>query len=191
VDECIFINSLGPGGGMDCQPLKRDLDQLAGMIQGITGPVPPEAKFMSGLGGMITNAVDLINSTHCEIGIYPTLARQAADAGYSKQALTQMLCDQHRVKWDILSEKHKVQIKEAAAAGIIPGLTLENCKTGGTIPTINSNHIALLVVGGAVGQCIGFYGMGSSAMDPGNPGAPKMDFMTKRIHGATLTKAGR
>ncbi|HTY63315.1 MAG TPA: hypothetical protein VMG30_13790 [Acidobacteriota bacterium] len=191
VDECITINSLGPSGSMDCQPLKKDLDQLAGMIQGFTGPVPPEAKFTSGLAGMLSSAVDIINSTYCEIGIYPTLARQAADAGYSKQALAQMLCDQYRVKWDLLSEKHQAQIKEAAASGIIPGLTLENCKPGGTIPTINSNHIALLVVGGTVGQCIGFYGMGSTLIDPGNPGAPKVDFITKRIHGAALTKAGR
>ena len=102
-----------------------------------------------------------------------------------------MLCDQHRVKWNLLSEKHKAQIKEAAAAGIIPGLTMENCKSGETIPTINSNHVALLVAGGTVGQCIGFYGIGSTLIDPDNPGVPKVDFMTKRIHGATLTKAGR
>jgi hypothetical protein len=191
VDECITINSLGPGGGMDCRPLEQDLDQLASMLQGFIGPVTPEARFMNAFGGMLTNAVDIINSTYCEIGIYPTLARQAADAGYSKQALTQMLCDKHRVKWDILSDEHKAQIKEAAAAGIIPGLTLEDCKPGGTIPTINSNHIALLVVGGTVGQCIGFYGVGSTLINPDNPGAPKPDFITKRIHGATLTKAGR
>jgi hypothetical protein len=191
VDECITINSLGPGGGMDCRPLEQDLDQLARMLQGITGPIPPEARFMGGPGGMFANAVDIINGTYCEIGIYPTLARQAADTGYSKQALTRMLCDKYRVKWDILNETHKAQIKEAAAAGIIPGLTPEDCKPGGTIPTINSNHIALLVVGGAVGQCIGFYGMGSTLKDPDNPDTPKPDFITKRIHGATLTKAGR
>jgi hypothetical protein len=191
VDECITINSLGPGGGMDCRPLEQDLDQLANMIQSFTGPVPPEARFGNALGGMLTNAVDIINSTYCEIGIYPTLARQAADAGYSKQALTLMLCDKHRVKWDILNEEHKAQIKEAAAAGSIPGLTLEDCMPGGTIPTINSNHIALLVVGGTVGQCIGFYGVGSTVINADNPGAPKPDFMTKRIYGATLTKAGR
>ena len=73
----------------------------------------------------------------------------------------------------------------------IPGLAMDDCKPGGTVPTINSNHIALLVVGGAVGQCIGFYGMGSIAPDPDHPGAPKPEFITKRIHGATLTRAGR
>lgn len=191
VDECITINSLGPGGGMVSRPLEQDLDQLADMIQGFTGPVPSEARFGSAIGGMLSNAVDIINSTYCEIGIYPTLARQAADAGYSKQALTRMLCDKHRVKWDILNEEHKAQIKEAAAAGSIPGLTLEDCRPGGTIPTVNSNHIALLVVGGTVGQCIGFYGVGSTVINADNPDAPKVDFMTKRIYGATLTRAGR
>ena len=102
-----------------------------------------------------------------------------------------MLCDKYRVKWDILSEDHKAQVKEAAAAGIIPGLKLEDCKPGGTIPTINSNHLAFLVVGGSVGQCIAFYGGGATVINADNPDAPKVDFMTKRIHGATLTKAGR
>jgi hypothetical protein len=191
VDECITIDSLGPSGSMDCKPLEQDLNSLASMIHSFTGPVPPDARFGNGPGGMLTNAVDIINSTYCEIGVYPTLARQAADAGYSKQALTRMLCDKHRVKWDILNEGHKAQIKEAAAAGSIPGLTLEDCKPGRTIPTVNSNHIALLVVGGTVGQCIGFYGVGSTVINADNVGAPKVDFMTKRIYGATLTKAGR
>lgn len=191
VDECISTNRLGPGGGMDCLPLEQDLDRLANMILGFGGSAPPEAKFRNTMGRMSTNAVDMINGTYCEIGIYPTLARQAADAGYTKQALAQMLCDRFRVKWDVLSEDHKSQLKEAAAAGSIPGLTLDDCKPGGTIPTINSNHIALLVVGGAVGQCIAFYGGGATIINADNPGAPKVDFMTKRIHGATLTKAGR
>ena len=190
VDECITLNSLGPSGSMDCLPLEQQLDQLAGMIHGITGPVPPEARFMGGPGGY-SKVVDIINSTCCEIGIYPTLARQASDAGYNKKALTQMLCDKYRVKWEVLGEAHKAEVKEVAAAGTIPGLTLDDCKPGGTIPTLNPNRIVLLVVGGTVGQCIGFYGMGSTLKDPDNPDAPKPDFITKRIHGAALTKAGR
>ncbi len=191
VDECISTNRLGPGGGMDCLPLEQDLDRLANMIQGFFGPVPPEATFRNTMGRTSTNAVDMINGMYCELGIYPTLAKQAAEAGYSKRALAQKLCDKFRVKWEILSDEHKAQLKEAAAAGRIPGLTPEDCKPGGTIPTINSNHIALLVVGGAVGQCMAFYGGGATVINPDNPGAPKVDFMTKRIHGATLTKAGR
>jgi hypothetical protein len=190
VDECITMNTLGPSGSMICNPLAYDLDQLANMIQGITGPAPPEAKFsMGGIGP--SDAVGIINSTYCELGVYPTLARQAAEAGYSKQAMKQMLCDKHRAKWEALNDAQNAQIKEAAAAGTIPGLTPEDCRPGGTIPTINPNHIALLVVGGAVGQCIGFYGVGSIIKDRNNPDAPKPDFITKRIHGATLTKAGR
>ena len=191
VDECTSTNRLGPGGGMDSMPLKQDLDQLANMILGYSSSTPPEAKFRNTMGRTSTNAVDMINGTYCEIGLYPSLARLAAEAGYTKKALAQMLCDKFRVKWDILNEDHKAQIKEAAAAGSIPGLTLEDCKTGGTIPTINSNHIALIVAGGAVGQTIAFYGGGATIINADNPGAPKVDFMTKRIHGATLTKAGQ
>lgn len=190
VDECISTNALGPSGSMNANPLAQDLDQLAKMLQGFTGPVPPEAKFrMGGIGP--SDAVGIINSTYCELGVYPTLARQAADAGYSKQTLKQMLCDKHRAKWEALNDAQKAQIKEAAATGTIPGLTLKDCRPGGTIPTINPNHIALLVVGGTVGQCIGFYSMGTVLADPDHPDAPKPDFITKRIHRATLTKAGR
>ncbi len=191
VDECISMNTMGPGGGMGCPPLEQDLDQLADMLQGFTGPMPAEARFMSGLGGLVTNAVDIINNTYCEIGVYPTLARQAADAGYSKEALKRKLCDKFRIKWDILSDEHKAQVKGAAAAGTIPGLTPKDCKPGGTIPTLNSNHIALIVAGGAVGQCVGFYGAGSIKLILEDPGAVKPDFITKKIRGATLTKAGR
>ncbi|MDR1726942.1 MAG: hypothetical protein LBT74_03275 [Acidobacteriota bacterium] len=191
VDECISMNTLGPSGSMDCYTFEHDLDQLAGMIQGFTGPVPPESKFAGGAGMGPSDAVGIINSTCCELGVYPTLAKQAADAGYSKQALAQKLCDKYRVKWDALGEAYKAQLKAAAEAGAIPGLTPADCRPGGTVPTVNPDHVALLVVGGAVGQCVGFYGMGSTLADPERPDAPKPDFITKKIHGAALTEAGR
>jgi hypothetical protein len=72
-------------------------------------------------------------------------------------------------------------MKENAASGAIPGLALTDCNPGGTVPTINPKHIGILVAGGMVGQTVAFYSSGIKAVD----------FAMRRIHGATLTKAGR
>ena len=191
VDECTSTNRLGPGGGMTTLTLERNLDILADMILGMrppsggtrgTGVMP-----MMAMGGI----TEMIDRRYCEIALYPAFARQIAAAGYTKQSLAQYLCDKHRTPWDTLSSDQKEEIKTAAVSGSILGLTLEDCKPGGTIPTINPKHLALLVAGGMVGQTVAFYGGGATNINADNPGAPRVDFMTKLIHGATLTKAGR
>jgi hypothetical protein len=78
-----------------------------------------------------------------------------------------------------------------AESGRMPLLSIDDCKSGGTIPTINPKKIGIYVTGPMAGQTIGLYGYGNynNAMrgyDPNLPG-----FCTKRIYGATLTKAGK
>jgi hypothetical protein len=41
------------------------------------------------------------------------------------------------------------------------------------------------------GQAMGFYGGAATQPNFDNPGSTEIDYMTKKIHGATLTKAGR
>jgi hypothetical protein len=48
-----------------------------------------------------------------------------------------------------------------------------------------------LLSGSMAGQTMAFYGGGSTNINADNQGAPTVDFMTKLIHGATMTKAGR
>jgi len=191
VDECTSSNRAGPGGGMFTLTLERNLDILADMITGMrppsggtrgTGVMP-----MMAMGGI----TEMIDRRYCEIALYPAFARQIAAAGYTKQSLAQYLCDKHRTLWDTLSSDQKEDIKTAAVSGNIPGLTLEDCKPGGTIPTFNPKHLTLLVAGGMVGQTVVFYGGGATNINADNSGAPRVDFMTKLIYGVTLTKAGR
>lgn len=190
VDECIWTNRLGPSGSMVCQPLARDMDALANMLQGFGPALSPQGKTEGGGMMWMGDVETMINSQYCEMALYPAFAREIAAAGYTKQSLAQWLCDKHRIPWDDLSSDQQKQIKSAAQSGSIPGLKMVDCKPGGTIPTFNPKHIALLVVGGMVGQTMAFYGGGSTNINADNAGAPKVDFMTKLIRGATLTKAG-
>ena len=137
------------------------------------------------------DAESAINGNYCTLVLYPALARQLADAGYSKQSLSQWLCDQHRFPWDDYSDTQQESILKAAKAGSIPGLTIEDCKSGGTIPNFNPRHLAILVAGPMAGQAMGFYGGAATQPNFDNPGSTEIDYMTKKIHGAALTEAGR
>jgi hypothetical protein len=70
-------------------------------------------------------------------------------------------------------------------------MTPDDCKPGGSVPTLNSNHIAILVAGGSVGQAMSFISGGATYIRADNAGAPSVDFMIKKIRGAALTKYGR
>jgi hypothetical protein len=174
INECFSYNRFGPGTAMSPQPMSRLLNNLADIIANMR------------IGGS--------NSRYCQMVLYPAFARQLAAAGYTKQSLKQWLCENSRIPWEKLSQEQKNTAKEAASAGRIPGLKSEDCKPGGSVPTFtNPKHMAILVAGDMGGYTVLFHSaIGSTAINAGNPDAPAgIDFMTKRIHGATLTKAGR
>ncbi len=52
-------------------------------------------------------------------------------------------------------------------------------------------HLAILIAGPMAGQAMGFYGGAATQPNFDNVGSTEIDYMTKKIHGATLTKAGR
>jgi len=173
VNESFFYNRFGPGTSMKHQPMSKLLNDLAEIIANMR---------------MGSN-----NSKYCQIALYPAFARQLAAAGYTKQSLIQWLCENGRIPWEKLSQEQKNTAKDAALAGKIPGLKLEDCKPGGSIPAFtNPKHMAILVAGDMGGYTVVFHSaVGSTFINADNPGAPAgIDFMTKRIHGATLTKAG-
>jgi hypothetical protein len=176
---------------MNPMPMEADMTRLASMVKGFTGGMTParNASVDWMLGSM--DAESAINGNYCTLVLYPALARQLADAGYSKQSLAQWLCDQHRFPWEDYSDTQQESILKAAKAGSIPGLTIEDCKSGGTIPNFNPRHLAILVAGPMAGQAMGFYGGAATQPNFDNPGSTEIDYMTKKIRGATLTKAGR
>jgi hypothetical protein len=176
---------------MNPMPLKADMERLASMVKGFTGGMTPARNAPADPIWGSMDAASAINGNYCTLVIYPALARQLASHGYSKQSLAQWLCDQHRFPWDDYSDRQQESILKAAKAGSIPGLTAEDCRSGGTIPNFNPKHLAILVAGPMAGQAMGFYGGAATQPNFDNVGSTEIDFMIKKIHGATLTKAGR
>lgn len=191
LDECIWYDRLGPSGCMNPMPMEADMARLASMVKGFTGGMTParNAPAVPIWGSL--DAESAINGNYCTLVLYPALARQLAAAGYSKQKLAQWLCDQHRFPWDDYSDSQQQSILKAAKAGGIPGLRVEDCKSGGTIPNFNPRHLAILVAGPMAGQAMGFYGGAATQPNFDNIGSTEIDYMIKKIHGATLTEAGR
>ncbi len=191
LDECIWYDRLGPSGCMNPMPMEADMAQLASMVKGFTGGMTPARNAPAGPMWGPVDAESAINGNYCTLVLYPALAHQLAAAGYSKQSLAQWLCDQHRFPWEDYSDTQQESILKAAKGGSIPGLTIEACKSDGTIPNFNPRHLAILVAGPMAGQAMGFYGGAATQPNFDNPGSTEIDYMTKKIHGATLTKAGR
>ena len=191
LDECIWYDRLGPSGCMNPMPMEADMARLASMVKGFAGGMTPARKAPTNPIWGRVDAKSAIDGNYCTLVLYPALARQLDAAGYSKQSLAQWLCDQHRFPWDDYSDSQQESILKAARAGSIPGLRVEDCKSGGTIPNFNPRHLAILVAGPMAGQAMGFYGGAATQPNFDNIGSTEIDYMTKKIHGATLTKAGR
>ncbi|MDO4207711.1 MAG: hypothetical protein Q4D15_09010, partial [Lachnospiraceae bacterium] len=92
------------------------------------------------------------------------------------------------------TDEIKASVLEVAKKGSIPGLSEDDCKSGGTIPVFDTNRLAIMVAGPLQGQTMGMSSMGGyggiqAPMQFEQP--PKRPFYLKKITGATLTKAGR
>ena len=193
IDECMSDDRHGPGGGMGVIPLADDMAKLAGMIKGVSPPFLPESATPKHLSAAFTSweAADYINNRYCALALYPSFARQLAVAGYTKQSLAKWLCDRHRYPWEEYSRRQQEMILQAARSGKVEGLCEDDCKPGGTIPIFNPGHLAILVAGSMAGQVTAFNCWGAAIVNSDNAGAPQYDYITKKIHGAALTKAGR
>jgi len=142
---------------------------------------------MGAAGGLESS----INLSYSALAVYPALARAIAAEGYTKQEFINWLCDQHRIAWDEFGEGQQEEFKKIAESGRLPGLTPDDCKSGGTVPTFNPEHVAVIVAGGMTGQCVSFAAGGAAAPNADRPGQQKAGFVTKKIRGAVLTKSGK
>ena len=178
VDEIMTIER-GPAGTMFTAPLEEDLKSLSKMVRAFVhsdGDNSPKRVLNQGITTLL---------------IFPAQARQFAAAGYSKEALKNELCNRHRKTWDDFDSDVQAQYLELAKEGHIPLLSIDDCKSGGTVPTVNRNRLRIYVVGSMAGTTLGMYGIGNYNNINRGFDYKLPPFNTKKIRGATLTKAGK
>jgi hypothetical protein len=181
INETMAYNRNGPGGGMSSQTMEQSLDALA--------------KMLVGTGGIVSRLM-FIKGARYQLSLNPTLAKQLADAGFTKQSLAKWFYEKTSIKWEQLKIEEKETVKNLVSLGFIPGMKVQDIKPGAAFPAFKDpSQLAILVTGDAGGNTVLWTSpVGSTfinsdmARDIKSPVKP---FMTNVIHGATLTKAGR
>ena len=122
--------------------------------------------------------------------VFPGEARQFYAAGMkTKEDLKKYIADYRRCPWEKLSPKLQEAMLVLAKSGDVPYLTEADCVPGGSVPMYDVNRLAIFVSGPMAGQTLGFFCMGS--YDSFREDPPKSPWFTRKITGATMTKAGR
>ena len=175
---------------------KADLDRLA---ERATGGHP------NGLENAIRHAHDIhkmsegtvrdmISRRNYILILYPGQARELAEKGFTREGLAKYICDYSRFPWDEIPKSIQRGMLELAKTGDIPGLSVDDCKSGGMVPTFDTNRLAIMVAGPLQGQSMGMTSMSSyggiQAPEPFDV-PPKKPFFIKKITGAALTEAGK
>jgi hypothetical protein len=182
VNETMSYNRLGPGGGMSSQTMEQSLEMIAQMIQG---------------SGSIATKLMFSQACRYQLALNPTLAKELADAGFTTRSLAEWLYEQTSTKWEDLTQSEEDMVKVFAAARVVPGITPEKCGPGLVLPSFgNPDFLAVLVAGDPAGNTVLWTSpVGSTSVTPDIAGTGVQEvgspFMTRKIHGATLTKAGR
>ena len=177
--------------------LQADLDRLAEMAQGHKVSLDLVSKGIADIHLFDTLQKDplpMINGRTYALILYPGQARRLAAAGFTRETLARYIGDRYRIPWVEFDSELQENILKLAEKGVIPGLSVNDCKNGGTIPVMNTSRLAIFVAGPMSGQTLGLTCMGSysgylrasGVKDPTKP-----PFYIKKVTGATLTKAGR
>ncbi len=176
IDETLVPMS-GPAGTMFARPLAADIQHLADLLGTWAGTeTMPQLNLKTGNNTLL---------------VYPALARQLADAGYTKGKLKDEIINRRRLPWDTLSGSAQKGYLELAEEGNIPLLSVDDCQPGRTVPLFNRNRLRLIVVGPMAGRSMRYYSYGNYKSSMRGYDYTDQPFNMKKIHGATLTKAGK
>ena len=121
--------------------------------------------------------------------LFPELAAELNKMGFNQKGLQEEVYKRTRVPYDELNEMEIKSIRKAIELGVVPAerrsVFEEALKTGGMVPVmIEPDDLYFFVAGGAPGCAFSFDYL---RIPPYNYTA----VLTKKITGATLTKAGR
>ena len=192
-----------PSGSVWTYGLENDLHRIAEQCQGNveTKLNPPKVKNVNhinyydkwyGEGDTRKKklAVNWVGGKNYALIIFPGEARQFFRAGIkTKEDLKKYIANYRRCPWEKLSPEMQENMLVLAKSGEMPYLSVDDCKPGGTIPVCNVNKLAIFVSGPMAGQTLGLSCMCS--YDSFGPNAPQIPYTTRKITGATLTKAGK
>jgi len=194
IDGVFQLGDIAMPSGIWTYGLDADLEKITVRARGDAPTLELAAKgvvnpFLHAL--QLSDPAQLMRRNYILI-LYPGQARQLAAAGYTREKLLDHIRDYHRLSWDELPANLREGMLKLAESGKMRGLTVDDCKPGGTVPAITTDGIAIFVAGSMSGQTLGLYPMGSygSGTIRENHGV-KTNYYIKKITGATLTDAGK
>ena len=126
--------------------------------------------------------------------MHPVFAHQLAEHGYTKKSFVQWLHDQNSVDWDAMDEEGREKFRQEVLAGKWPGALPSDCAPGFKVePFDDPDNVAVIVSGGCCGgTSVYMTTFSSTARFPHcSPDFVESAFMTKVVHGATMTKYGK
>ena len=127
--------------------------------------------------------------------MHPTLARQLAARGFTKQSLIQYLYDRNVIDYDRMSEEERASLREELRLeGLLGRATMrpEDVKPGlHREPFSKPEHLMVFVSGSGSGQTDLYYTSTGSTAGIAEGIYGQRPWMTKVIHGAALTRYGK
>ena len=127
--------------------------------------------------------------------MHPTMARQLADRGFTKESLVKYIYDHSAIDYDSMTEEQrealKVQLLRENAVGRLD-LKPEDVKPGlHREPFSKPEHLMIIVSGSGSGQTQLYYTTSGSTAGFAEGIGQSRPWMTKPIRGAALTKYGK
>ena len=127
--------------------------------------------------------------------MHPTLARQLADRGFTKEGLIRYIYEQNVLDYDAMTEEQREKLREELRLENLLGraaMRPEDVKPGlHREPFSRPEHLMVIVSGSGSGQTQLYYTTSGSTAGLAEGIGQSRPWMTKAIHGAALTKYGK
>ncbi len=184
ITACEFLTEVrGPGEGVGYPNWEAKFETLISMF-GRDGEIFRR-------NGMLPHAP---GARHMLV-LHPTMAKQLADHGFTKQGIIQYIYDRNAIDYDTMTEEQREKLKEELALKNKLGnfsLRPEDVKPGlHREPFSQPEHLMAFVAGSGSGTTKLYYTTAGSSAGTAEGIITPIPWMNKVIHGAALTKYGK
>ncbi len=132
------------------------------------------------------------------IVLHPSMARQLANAGFTRRSLIEYLYDKNVLDWDRMTDAEREKLKNELAAEYVAagnkmfGMSPDEVKPGlHREPFSAPENVLLMVAGSGAGNSMVFQAITGSTAPHAEEVEEPRPYMNKVIRSATLTKYGR